>query len=77
MPFPPSGLEPPPLLITDFESSVPSNPTTAVKECKLFNHLNNLQLILGQDNCLSGLNEEKEKILRLFGQEVCRVYKLV
>ena len=32
--------------------------------------------IPGQDCCLAGLNAEKEKILRLFGQEVCRVYKL-
>ena len=30
-----------------------------------------------QDSCLAGLNEEKEKIIRLFGEEVCRVYKLV
>ena len=33
--------------------------------------------IPGQDSCLAGLNEEKEKIIRLFGAEVCRVYKLV
>jgi transposase len=33
--------------------------------------------IPGQDSCLTGLNEEKKKILRLFGPEVCRVYKLV
>jgi len=33
--------------------------------------------IRGQDSCLVGLNEEKEKIIRLFGQEVCRVYKLI
>ena len=33
--------------------------------------------IPGQDSCLTGLNKEKEKILRLFGPEVCRVYKLV
>ena len=33
--------------------------------------------IPGRDSCLSGLNEEKEKIIRLFGPEVCRVYKLV
>jgi transposase len=32
--------------------------------------------IPGRDSCLSGLNEEKEKIIRLFGPEVCRVYKL-
>jgi transposase len=30
-----------------------------------------------QDSCLTGLNKEKEKILRLFGPEVCQVYKLV
>jgi len=28
-------------------------------------------------SCLVGLNEEREKIIRLFGQEVCRVYKLI
>jgi transposase len=33
--------------------------------------------IPGQDSCVAGLNKEKEKILRLFGPEVCRVYKLV
>jgi hypothetical protein len=33
--------------------------------------------IPGQDSSLAGLNEEREKILRLFGPEVCRVYKLV
>jgi transposase len=35
--------------------------------------------IPGQDSCLTGLNKEKkkEKILRLFGPEVCQVYKLV
>jgi hypothetical protein len=33
--------------------------------------------ITGQCSCLSGLNEEKEKLIRLFGAEVCRVYKLV
>jgi transposase len=33
--------------------------------------------IPGQDSCLTGFNEEKEKILRLFGPEVCRVYKLI
>jgi transposase len=33
--------------------------------------------IPGKDSSLAGLNEEKEKILRLFGPEVCRVYKLV
>ncbi|MFT6779439.1 MAG: hypothetical protein ACJAV1_003382 [Paraglaciecola sp.] len=32
--------------------------------------------IPGRDSCLNGLNEEKEKIIRLFGPEVCRVYKL-
>ncbi|WP_157828022.1 IS1634 family transposase [Paraglaciecola sp. MB-3u-78] len=32
--------------------------------------------IPGRDSCISGLNEEKEKIIRLFGPEVCRVYKL-
>jgi transposase len=32
--------------------------------------------IPGQDSCLAGLNEEKERIIRLFGAEVCRVYKL-
>jgi transposase len=31
--------------------------------------------ISGQDSCLTGFN--KEKILRLFGLTVCRVYKLV
>jgi hypothetical protein len=30
--------------------------------------------ILGQGSWLTGLNEEKEKIIRLFGTEVCRVY---
>jgi transposase len=29
------------------------------------------------NSCLTGLNKEKEKILRLFGLEVCQVYKLV
>jgi hypothetical protein len=33
--------------------------------------------IPGQDSCLTGLNKEQENILRLFGPEVCRVYKLV
>lgn len=33
--------------------------------------------ILGQPSCITGLNEEKEKILQLFGAEVCRVSKLV
>ena len=33
--------------------------------------------IPGQNSCLAGLNEEKEKIIRLFGKEVCVVYKLV
>jgi transposase len=33
--------------------------------------------IPGRDSCLTGLNEEKEKIIRLFGPEVCRVYQLV
>ena len=31
----------------------------------------------GQGSCLAGLSEEKEKIIRLFGPEVCQVYKLV
>jgi hypothetical protein len=30
----------------------------------------------GRDSCLSGLNEEKEKIIRLFGPKVCPEYKL-
>ena len=30
-----------------------------------------------QDSCLAGLYGEEEKIIRLFGEEVCRVYKLV
>ena len=33
--------------------------------------------IPGQASCITRLNEEKSKILRLFGAEVCRVYKLV
>jgi transposase len=33
--------------------------------------------IPGQDSCLAGLTEEKEKIIRLLGPEVCKVYKLV
>jgi hypothetical protein len=33
--------------------------------------------IPGRDSCLTGLNEEKEKIIRLFGPEVCRVYKII
>lgn len=33
--------------------------------------------IPGQGSCLAGLTKEKEKIIRLFGLEVCRVYKLV
>jgi transposase len=36
-----------------------------------------LARIPGRDSCLTGLNEEKEKIIRLFGPEVCRVYQLV
>jgi hypothetical protein len=33
--------------------------------------------IPGQATFISGLNEEKEKILRLFGVKICRVYQLV
>ncbi len=33
--------------------------------------------IPGQNSCISGLSEEKVKIIRLFGPEVCKVYNLV
>jgi transposase len=33
--------------------------------------------IPGRDSFLTGLSEEKEKIIRLFGREICRIYQLV
>jgi hypothetical protein len=36
----------------------------------------NLVIIPGQRACVTGLTEEKKKILRLFGKEVAQLYKL-
>jgi transposase len=45
----------------------------------LFQRMNGINLVTlpGQRRCITGLTEEKKKILRLFGPEVARLYNLV